>query len=556
MSSTPSESTIRDALAANISVLEPGLTLLKKEEYIPNSLGTRGFIDLLARDLSNHFVLVELKRSGAASREAIHEVLKYTEGVKQRFRARDDEIRVIIASTEWQELLVPFSRFVADSTISVVGLKIVADSGADSLLAEKVAPLKVSTGRFLAPWHELNYYLAEDSLSKGISDYEAACEAKGIKDYVLVVLRAAPGFYAAAQEDFRANITEMHQEFGETDKARIEEMTATLPNYQFALYYAPQILDREFCLAVIATNPELLKETEDTLKDMGEEEGLSLLHETVNTLPPEIHRDGGEIGYPAKFEARFRISPWWSITEVRRYGAFSRNKLLSDEEILEELSGSEGVTGQRFKRQIAISNRSHVASAKSGLQRCLEFNPVWCAHTLRNLAEIEKDYPQCTTSISVYNPCAGLMTLYFAATKDDGILYVPTYTMTVRMGETIERVYLGCLIGEGAPMSWDDLVQKYYEGEIGKLMFTVSWGGYEQRDTDILEDCGLSYRSFRVDVVDTARQFFVLRDERWRETEPFNPLLTVFQHFEAHPGLIARLVNEISSRDHGSFFEF
>lgn len=145
---------------------------------------------------------------------------------------------------------------------------------------------------------------------------------------------------------------------------------------------------------------------------------------------------------------------------MRRYGAFLRNTLLSDDEILEELSGSEGVTGQRFERQVTISNRSHIASAKAGLQSCLEFNPVWCAHTLRHLAEIERDYPESTTSINVINPSAGLMTLYFAATKESGVAYVPIYTMTVQTGETIERVYFGCLIGEGAPMSWDDLLQK------------------------------------------------------------------------------------------------
>lgn len=296
MSSTLSESKLRDTLAADISLLEPGPTLLKKEDYVPNSLGTRGFIDLLARDMNNHFVLIELKRSDPASREAIPEVLKYAEGVKQHFRARDDEIRVIIASTEWRELLVPFSRFVADSAISVVGLRIIADSGADPLRVESIAPLKLSAGRFLAPWHELNYYLGEESLAKGIRDYEAACTAKGIEDYVLVVLRAAPDFYAAAQERFRANLAEMQQEFGQTNKARVEAMTSTLPNHQFALYFAPQILDREFCLAVIASDPKLLEQTEDTLTDMGEEEGLSFLHETLGTLPPEIHRDGFEIG--------------------------------------------------------------------------------------------------------------------------------------------------------------------------------------------------------------------------------------------------------------------
>ena len=554
MASSLPEGELRDALAANISVLEPGLTLLKKEEYIPNSLGTRGFIDLLARDPDNHFVLVELKRSDAASREAIHEILKYTEGVKRHFRARDDEIRVIIASTEWRELLVPFSRFVADSAMSVTGLRIIVDSGINSLRVESIAPLKLTTGRFLAPWHELNYYLSERNLAEGIRDYEAACTAKGIEDYVLTVLRASPGFHDAAQDEFRANLAEVLQQFGQKDEARVEEMASKLPNYQFALYFAPQTLDREFCLAVIARDPKLLEETEHTLADMEEEEGLSFLHETLYAFPPEIRRDWGEIGYPAKFQSRFRVSSWWTVTKVLRYGAFSRNTLLPDDEILEELAGSEGVTGQRFKRKIKNSNRGHIASAKAGLQSCLEFNPVWCAHTLRHLAEIERDYPEGATSINVFNPSAGLMTLYFAATS--GPEYVPIYFMNVQADETVKRVYFGCLMGEGTTMGWSDLLEKYYEGKIGGLMFTLSWGGYEQRDAAILEDCGLFYRSFRVDLADTGRQFFALRDEKWREIEPFNPLDMVYQHFNTHPELVERLVEEVSSRQHGGLFEF
>ena len=89
----------------------------------PNELGTRGFIDLFARDTHGHFVLIELKRSASSSRDAIHEVLKYVEGVKAYLGARDHEIRVFIVSTDWTELLVPFSRFVAHSTISVRRLK-------------------------------------------------------------------------------------------------------------------------------------------------------------------------------------------------------------------------------------------------------------------------------------------------------------------------------------------------------------------------------------------------------------------------------------------------
>src|SRR5271168_3161121 len=116
------EDEIRDYLAKHIDIIQPGLLLYAKELYIPSEIGTRSFIDLVARNPKGELILIELKRSATASREAIHEILKYVEGVKDHLAIREDEIRVIIASTDWSELLVPFSRLMADTTLAISGV--------------------------------------------------------------------------------------------------------------------------------------------------------------------------------------------------------------------------------------------------------------------------------------------------------------------------------------------------------------------------------------------------------------------------------------------------
>ena len=83
------ESALRDLIAQKISQLKPGLTLLQKEQYIPGEHGTKSFIDLYARDEKGRHVLIELKRSNTAARQALHEVSKYVEQVKQHFGAKD-----------------------------------------------------------------------------------------------------------------------------------------------------------------------------------------------------------------------------------------------------------------------------------------------------------------------------------------------------------------------------------------------------------------------------------------------------------------------------------
>ncbi|WIY52053.1 endonuclease NucS [Devosia sp. YIM 151766] len=121
------ESRLRDLLSTQLEIIEDGIELIKIEQYLPSSLGTRSFIDILAKDRRGRWVLIELKRSDAAARQAIHEIHKYVEAVKSHLGARDDEIRAIIVSTEWKELIVPFSRFFHDTPISIIGIKLTVD---------------------------------------------------------------------------------------------------------------------------------------------------------------------------------------------------------------------------------------------------------------------------------------------------------------------------------------------------------------------------------------------------------------------------------------------
>lgn len=316
------EGELRDLLGAQIEVLEPGLILLEKEKYIPNKLGTRGFIDLVARDTSHHLVLIELKRSDASAREAIHEILKYVEGVKSHLGVRDHEIRVFIVSTTWKELLVPFSRFVTDSQISVRGINIAADP-AGHLSATTVSPIATAKGRLLAHWHELNFYKDEENLQEGILEYESSCRRKGISDYVLVVLDAPSGFNEAAHEAFRARMRLMALEFGDQpDEDHIESLVQRLDTYSSIIYFGMQVLDREKCLEIIASDPDQLAEVNECLPGMEEDEALCYLHETVYATDPCPNRDSYEIGYPAKFKSRLLEQEGWKIRDILRMEYF------------------------------------------------------------------------------------------------------------------------------------------------------------------------------------------------------------------------------------------
>ena len=172
------EAEIRDNLCSMLEIIEPGLVYLDKEKFLPNPIGTRSFIDIFARDKNNKYVLIELKRSKSSSRDALHQVLKYLEGVKENISLRDDEVRLIVISTEWSELIVPFSSFVERVKCSVQGFLLVIDENNIPVNATIVEPLKLLSDRLFAPWHELNMYETKENMLVALKAYEDSCVRK------------------------------------------------------------------------------------------------------------------------------------------------------------------------------------------------------------------------------------------------------------------------------------------------------------------------------------------------------------------------------------------
>ena len=129
-----SEDKIRDYLADNLQIIEDGLTLIKKEQYLPNDQGASGFVDIFCKDKSGKIVIIEIKRSDAASRQAIHELYKYIALVKKTKLLKNSEIRLILISTTWHELKLPYSEFLNSVQFDCEGLDISTDASGLSLI--------------------------------------------------------------------------------------------------------------------------------------------------------------------------------------------------------------------------------------------------------------------------------------------------------------------------------------------------------------------------------------------------------------------------------------
>jgi hypothetical protein len=127
----PPEGEIRDFFAANLQLVEPGLTLRKREAVLPNRGGAGGKVDILARDPSGQVVVIEIKKSNKTARETVQELHKYTALLQSEEGRKPHEIRCIVLSTDWDELLTPFSSWVREVQYPSVGFRIIptADGG-------------------------------------------------------------------------------------------------------------------------------------------------------------------------------------------------------------------------------------------------------------------------------------------------------------------------------------------------------------------------------------------------------------------------------------------
>jgi RecB family endonuclease NucS len=121
------EARIRDLIAEHLDFIKSGLTLIEKEFRLPNLRGAAGSIDILARDRFGHLVIIEIKKSNKSAREAIHELFKYVSLIKINHKLSNDRIRCLLISTEWYELLIPFSEFAREVEYHVEGYSVILD---------------------------------------------------------------------------------------------------------------------------------------------------------------------------------------------------------------------------------------------------------------------------------------------------------------------------------------------------------------------------------------------------------------------------------------------
>jgi len=532
------EHAIRDELVQNLDLIEKGLTLVEKEKYLPSTVGTRGFVDILAKDSRGKFVIIELKRSNSASRDALHEVLKYVEGIKENLSVREDELRVIVISTEWTELLVPFSSFVARVNFSIAGLKLNIDSDLKPKSVEAISTLPVRNDRVFAPWHELNMQTSAQSAADCIRSYEHACAEKGINDYVLVEMNAHP----ERREMEIQSIMAVSTQFG-PGMSR-DEIESKVTCFNHAVYFSPLMLSDEYCMNAVKRlgDSEDIEEFLEYIEIYKAEDLTCKLHEKLYEVGPDINRGHFEISYPAKFGVTMLDNEKWSIHRIHRYGTLAANTLLTDDVIVGELRGETGTTGQRYKREVDLSNSGEIASLKAEIQARFDHNEQLAHQLLYCIDEALRSNEGCTLTVKVFCPSYITLSIFKAATDEEWQTYTPNSTIFL-LGSDGTPITAFCITLEptGRKPSFSRFIDKFFDGNPGGPLFNLQWGGFDSRDLEICDDIGISYEASKLDI--HSNQAFRLVNFKWKKIDSVTLFGGLSEFIEANEAFVADIVN-------------
>lgn len=173
------ESVVRDYLRDNLELIEAGLELVDDEFYLANKIGTSGFVDIMARDRSGRLVVIEVKVSKHSEREAITELYKYLALLKQNMSIKDSEVRLFVVSTDWRELLLPFSEFVRGTAYGARGLIATIDEKGEITALSPIALPEQNMGRRIIPRHWLQVYQKMSDRDSRSEEYAAEIKKGG-----------------------------------------------------------------------------------------------------------------------------------------------------------------------------------------------------------------------------------------------------------------------------------------------------------------------------------------------------------------------------------------
>lgn len=443
-----SESDMRDRLAENLHLIESGLTLISKEFHLPNVFGSRGYIDLLARDAVGKLVVIELKRSESTARQAIHELFKYTALLRSNHGVGVDQVRCILVSTDWSELRVPFSEHLRTAECETEGRILLLDAEGWPRGTSEMVPLENPDVLRILPWHHVYFYQTAERRDAALAQISDGLAEQGVLDHILVSL--------------------------------CHPVDERIP-CPFMIYWAfsPAGSDeRSDC----DLNPEVTFEEADVLAYR------ATRHVCVDLM---------EIGYPDKFRDVLRS---WSVDDIRRGGRFQSSAIWPDDVIQAVLRSDRGSYSRFLQATASQKHRPTWLAFRRDIDNFLFENLGW-RQSISAILDDAELIPGSTVSMSAFNPCDVITALMYAFDHGDTIAFPSLDLIVDKGGEGGgSDQYVGFMVWDGSTFprhperTIGDILEGGLEGYYGLYNFDLL-GSYEDQ---LLSRHGLSCEIFQL----------------------------------------------------------
>ncbi|MCX4548489.1 endonuclease NucS [Streptomyces sp. NBC_01267] len=454
----PLENVLRNALVQNLELIEPGLRPVQFQEYpLPNAHGTRGSIDILARDRHQMWVVIELKRSRSSARQALHEVNKYTELLCREKNLAPDRIRAVIVAMpdDWEELLIAVSHAARDWSHDLRGYRLFLDSRGTPTGAERVELLPRAFEPRVTPIHNLFFFTTEEQREQGWRIISKVADELGALDLLAADLdRVAEKHYIPAPFGLYLAIGRVNEELAAAD---------LLSGYDGPEPFAAE--HQAEYLALCAICNRLAR---------SEMRGMNM-----ESAQPGLLKNLAD-------------NPNWAIQGFRGTGAYDDTAAFEQLDLFRFLTGDERGDSQVLYTGTASPQVSSRWQAfRQEIRQSLAGNHEWESLMEGWLDEVSPKVGDGDVGLHVYNPC-DLLQAIIHGWPDRMEKLLPMV-----MGEAVPRQGLrssvrGVLCWNGRGMPLPDAVRLVYRDPLF-LMSNVYAGTAWERDRELLDLLGLHY---------------------------------------------------------------
>ena len=446
------EDIIRDYLADHLGWLQPGLLLIKKEFQLDNQHGSKGFIDILARDADRNFIIIEIKRSDKAARETLTEINKYIGLLKQNYRVKESEIKCLIVAVEWRELLVPFSEFVSHSKYFIQGISLKVDSEQIPVSFSVIEPLPENQfSRGYSPFHAILEYRERADREQALSYVRSIIRDCGINDFVLL----------SVENSGRQEII-----------------------YPYAICIGFQCLSEKEYENIMARNHYETGMSEEDWEDYSEEEKLFSLYDFFVAMF-EFHTICDELeSIPREVFVQMIVTSGWQVTSSEKWGIFESDPRYDDDLMMVELGGATDGNDTIYVNTVESDHIYKMQEIREKFRLVLGDMREWEEHIDHILDDLAKEKSKYRLMISIANPTS-LLAALVRGFEENSEEYLPIYLVQADFEEFILK-FQGFVVWNGKTPDINRVVD-WLKKEKYNNLYNLAWGEDKELIMEILQ---------------------------------------------------------------------